>query len=177
MSKLNAPASGATGRAEPLAGPAASLARVQGEATGAVAATGPNGAEPGVGVREPEYQSPGGMWPLFGLAMVVLIALSVVGVVRQRSRSRRAAQDRALLEGSIPSGFPAAAPAELSAPPGALPEPPVSNRVAAVIADDRAARSGRPLSVPPSAPPGSLAPLSERQWQSQRPPRGHKDPQ
>jgi hypothetical protein len=173
---LNALASEAMGRAEPLGAAPANLARVQGEAP-AAPGLGTGAPEVGLGQREPEYQTYGGMWPLFALAVVALFALGVVGVLRQRSRRRRAAQDRALLEGSIPSGFPAAAPAEFSPTPGASPEPPVSSRVAAVISDDRAARSGRPLSVPPSAPPGSLPPLSERQWQSQRPPRGHKDPQ
>lgn len=163
---LNALASEAMGRIAPL-GAGHEPRSLQAEApTGAAPAP---GAGSTLGVREPEFQSFGGLWPLLALAVLVLVALGAVAVLRQRSR-RRAKQDRALLEGSMLSGFPAAAVA-------AVPEePPVSNRVAAVIADDRAARSGRPLSVPPSAPPGSLAPLSERQWQSQRPPRGHKDP-
>lgn len=137
------------------------------------------GSVGGAAPREPEFQSPGGLWPLFALAAVLVLALGVFAVLRQRSR-RRASQDRALLEGSLLSGFPSAPPEPASqriAPgaPGPAPSPPVSNRMAAVVADDRAARSGRPLSVPPSAPPASLAvPPSERQWQSQRP-RGLKD--
>jgi len=135
------------------------------------------GSVGGAAAREPEFQSPGGLWPLFALAAVLVLALGAFAVLRQRSR-RRAQQDRALLEGSLLSGFPSAPPEPqhlAHGTPGPAPSPPVSNRMAAVVADDRAARSGRPLSVPPSAPPASLAvPPSERQWQSQRP-RGLKD--
>jgi hypothetical protein len=130
---------------------------------------------PAFGAPEGEHQSAGGLWPLFALGVVLVIACGAVAVLRQRSR-RRAAQDRALLESSVLSDFPPAPPVE--SPVGAaLVEPPAASaRVAAVVADDRSARSGRPVSAPPSTPPGSLPPLSERQWQSQRPPRSHKDP-
>ena len=138
-------------------------------------APGSVGGAAALGAREPEFQSAGGLWPLFALAAALVLALGAFAVLRQRSR-RRAQQDRALLEGSLLSGFPSA-PSEPEAAPLRATAAPASSRMAAVVADDRAARSGRPLSVPPSAPPASLAsPPSERQWQSQRP-RGLKDTQ
>jgi hypothetical protein len=120
-------------------------------------------------------------WLLLGSGLVLVLVAALLATVWRR-RQRRVAQDTALLERSVPHGIVASAlpsvalsSAAVAPAPSSVaavaPGPPISSRVAAVVANDRAARSA----PPPSGV--SMPPISERQWLSQRPPRGDREPE
>lgn len=104
---------------------------------------------------------------------VAILALAGAALLVRRRRTRSTARYAALLAGSAPVGTP-----RDTAPPAApAPFAPVP-----VVVEPRPAvpaRSAEERSSPRSAPPPSgisAPPASERQWQSQPPPRNVKDP-
>jgi hypothetical protein len=104
---------------------------------------------------------------------VAILALAGAALLVQRRRTRSTARYAALLAGSEPVGTPSEAPAPVAPGPFAPVPVVVEPRPAAP------ARSAEERSSPRSAPPPSgisAPPASERQWQSQPPPRNVKDP-
>jgi hypothetical protein len=103
---------------------------------------------------------------------VAILALAGAAMLVRRRRTRSTARYAALLAGSEPVGMPDAAPPTAPGPFAPVP----------VVVEQRPAmpaKSAEERSSPRSAPPPSgisAPPASERQWQSQPPPRNVKDP-